>query len=614
MRRSTACALAWLLVGRVAIAQVAAPARDRPNGPPRPPEGRGAIAGRVVDAQTGHPIARARVRLNGIGPGIPRPPVTTDESGAFAFSHLPAGAFMLFVEKPAYAAARYPEAGLTLRNANRPFLLADGETLDRLVVPLQRPSAMTGRVLDEHGDPLEYAQVQAFRLPASGRGKPQARQMTSTNDLGEFRLARLEPGRYVVFAWSRQDLGGGFMGRPAGTGAHEPRPVPTFYPGVLAMNQAQPIAVGRGTTIANVDIVLIDGMTAEVSGTLIGSSGEPERRGSISVRPIMKDVVQGGYMSGGTSLQPDGTFQLSLPPGEYELEGRNMPTFGAAGRDEEVGSVRLTVASDMSGIVIQLGRTARISGRVVFDGAAPLPAVPTGTQGQLVFVQSVDGSMCRSRQLEITPDWTFVLDGLFGTCTARSFGSLGPWLVKSVLVDGKDWLDEPIAFAPGQQMRGVEIVMSDKTTELMFHVTDERGTLTREYVGLVFPVDNTKWSETGGSRYIRPFVPPPDPPPSTNGDGTPGTPGTPGGTLAFVGGTAPGTAVATRGAGGARRELVSGLPAGEYFAVAVDDLGVDSVRDPEILEQLSRVATRVTLTYGSPQEVNLRRIALARSR
>ena len=53
--------------------------------------------------------------------------------------------------------------------------------------------------LDAHGDPLEFAQVQALRLPKSGRGTAQQRNGTNTNDLGEFRLARLEPGKYLVF-------------------------------------------------------------------------------------------------------------------------------------------------------------------------------------------------------------------------------------------------------------------------------------------------------------------------------------------------------------------------------------------------------------------------------
>jgi hypothetical protein len=64
----------------------------------------------------------------------------------------------------------------------------------------------------------------------------------------------------------------------------------------------------------------------------------------------------------------------------------------------------------------------------------------------------------------------------------------------------------------------------------------------------------------------------------------------------------------------ARREVLAGMPAGEYYAIAVDGLDLESVRDPEVLAQLARGATRVTLADSGPAELNLRRITLARPR
>src|SRR5438552_7112462 len=184
-----------MLAGPIAARQVVQMPRDRPNGPPRSQIGTGVIRGRVVDAQTGSALARARVRLNWMGPAVARQPVTTDDSGAFAFTGLPSGSFMLLADKSTYLAARYPEAGQTLRTSGRPGTLADGQALDHVVMPMYHGSAITGRVLDAHGDPVEFAQVQALRLPKSGLGKPQPRSGSSSNDLGEYRLGRLEPGR-----------------------------------------------------------------------------------------------------------------------------------------------------------------------------------------------------------------------------------------------------------------------------------------------------------------------------------------------------------------------------------------------------------------------------------
>ena len=143
--------------------------------------------------------------------------------------------------------------------------------------------------------------------------------------------------------------------------------------------------------------------------------------------------------------------------------------------------------------------------------------------------------------------------------------------------------------------------MSDRPTRLMFHVTDNRGEPTRDYVALVFPADKSRWTSTE-NRYVRTFVPPVDAPASPRS----ATPGEAAGNRVFVGGTVPGSQVSAMNPS-AREQLV-GLPPGEYFAIAVDDLDIETFRDPEVLERLSRSATRVTLADGAHADVYLRRI------
>jgi hypothetical protein len=98
MIRQGIVASVFLLFASFATAQVAPP-RDRPNGSPPPLVGTGVIKGRVVDGQSGTAVTRARVRLNYVGPGVQRPTVTTDDSGTFVFSGLPAGSYMLMADK-----------------------------------------------------------------------------------------------------------------------------------------------------------------------------------------------------------------------------------------------------------------------------------------------------------------------------------------------------------------------------------------------------------------------------------------------------------------------------------------------------------------------------------
>ena len=593
--------------GATAFGQgVRAPTRDWPNTPPVAPSGTGTIRGRVVDGQTGNALARARVRLT--GPGVPQPIVTTDESGAFAFTALPAGSFMVMADKSTYLSARYPD-GQTLRSSSRGLSLSEGQSTDKVTIAMYRGGAITGRVLDAHGDPVEYAQVQALRVPRSGRGKPQQSGGTTTNDIGEYRLARLPAGKYLLMVQAQRRNNFESPASRVTSDAPEPHSLPAFYPGVLELDGAQAIAVDRGTTITGADVMLGEGIPARIKGMLVDTSGQAvTSNANVNVRPIVKDVMNFG--SSGVGVNADGTFQITLTPGEYEFEGRqftlvaNQQTPG----NEQFGSVRINVAGDLTGVVIQLGPGSRVSGRIVFDGTSPVPEPPANANGPgaVMFVNR-DGPGCRSGQGQVAPDWTFTVEGVSGTCTAQFNGGIPRWAVKSITHAGRNLMDEPITFAGVQRLRNVEVTLTDKPTQVMFKVDDDRGMPTRDYVGVLFPLDKARWTDSTG-RYLRTVVPPLDPPASMRTSAVPGsTAGSP-----LVGRSATSSPTPSIGTTpSAWRDMVSGMATGEYLAVAVDDIDAESLRDAGFLEQLSRVATRVTVTHGSPITVNLRRVELS---
>jgi len=53
--------------------------------------------------------------------------------------------------------------------------------------------------------------------------------------------------------------------------------------------------------------------------------------------------------------------------------------------------------------------------------------------------------------------------------------------------------------------------------------------------------------------------------------------------------------------------VIRGVPAGDYFAVAIDDIDPELVRDPATLEKLSRAAVRITLVDGLTTVLRLSR-------
>jgi hypothetical protein len=221
-------------------------------------------------------------------------------------------------------------------------------------------------------------------------------------------------------------------------------------------------------------------------------------------------------------------------------------------------------------VPIVLGGGASASGRVIFDGTSPLPPIADNRSPRPGLSFSPADGMCRVGRVFFGADLTFSVDGLIGTCNARVTGTSGAWIVKAVRHGNVDLLDGPITFEPGQQLRDIEVILTDKRTELTLPVSDDSGRPTREYVALVFSVDRERW--TPGSRYVRTYVAPSE---DTIGVG--------------------------------ERDTIGGLPPGDYYVVAVPDIESDALGDPgDILEELSRRATRITLAEDSRVTVSLR--------
>jgi hypothetical protein len=549
------------------------------------------ITGRVVDGATGSALARARVRLNSsVGEPIL---ATTDPSGTFRFTRLPPAEYSLTAEKSTYAATTYPSVTRTLRGNGRPLKLADGQSFSGLTLALFHTSAIAGRVIDPNGDPVDGAELRVLRLPKSGRGTPQMRAAGATNDIGEFRVAGLEAGSYVLVVVPRPAMQDGSL---------PTHPVPTFYPGVTSPEQAQPIVVERGTSALGLQLVMMEGVLSTVTGAVVDASGQPVTGGgSVNALARLRGAPN-SWAADGTSVNPDGSFQLKLPPGEYELQvnanaagiasqsiadfqtavealrggaGDRAPASRAgslhmvAAPPELFGGARVTVGGDMF-VAVVLGAGATASGRVVFEGTSPVPPIAERDDQRLSISFTPADGRCRLGRVFFGADLTFSVDGLIGTCNARVIGTTGAWNVKAVKYGNLDLLDAPFTFQSGQQLRDIEVILTDKRTELALQVSDDSGRSTREYVAMVFSVDRERW--TPGSRYVRTYVAPP------------------GDTLAV-----------------GQRDTISGLPPGDYYTVAVADIESDALRDPgDILEALSRRATRITLADDAKLIVSLR--------
>jgi hypothetical protein len=498
----------------------------------------------------------------------------TNSEGAFEFTRVPAGAFSVAVEKSGYMPTSYPEGGRTLRGVSRlPTVLTAGKVVDDLVIRMYRGAAISGRVLDVHGDPIESAMITVIRV-VGGPARPVS--STQTNDLGEFRIPRLQPGSYLLYASGRSS------GRPEPdlheSGEPMPEPIPTYYPGVTTPDQAQVITVERGQWVAGLDLVMHEGTPVLINGTVVRSDGAPVAGGYVNARLGARELP--GISASSAQVRPNGTFRMALAPGSYVLQASSFiqsPSQGPSQRLEQNGMTRVTVGGNpVENVIVQTGPGASATGRIIFEGAAAPAKPPTNFN---VPFSSPDAAGCRSGQAKVVGDWTFSIDGLMGTCAAPPFLVFGKWTLKSVQLRGEELLHRTLTFEPGQQLSNVQLTFTDKRSEVQFRVTNMQGQPTREYVALAFPADKERW--TSWTPFVRTFVP------VSN--------------EMIEAAKMLGRPLPPR----ANLEALTLTP-GDYYIVAIDDVEREEFMLPTFLERLIPSAQRVTITEGVNQEVDLR--------
>jgi hypothetical protein len=166
----------------------------------------GFLLGRVLDAGTNRPIARATVTLAAgcAGQGAPiavaQGParVLTDADGHFLFRDLPKGAYPLGAIAAGYLCGGHGQK--RPEGPTHPFMLDEGQRTGDLVIRLWREAAIGGVVTDETGAPVVGVTVWIDRQAiVNGRVEPRPQQYGKrTDDHGVYRQAGLAPGNYVV--------------------------------------------------------------------------------------------------------------------------------------------------------------------------------------------------------------------------------------------------------------------------------------------------------------------------------------------------------------------------------------------------------------------------------
>ncbi len=345
------------------------------------------LSGSVVNSLTGEPLSRVQLHAEPVSGGRAAT-TTTDVKGKFKLIDLEPGQYRLLGKRNGYLemyyGARRPEGKATL------ITLAPGQQAQELRFKLTPFSVIAGTVRESDGEPLTGAWITLLRREYYPEGSQWVRiSNTQTDDLGQYRLFDLLPGRYYLRAAvslsSHEDKGDDHGPKDAAreilAGA--------IYGGASSLASARPIEVDPGARISGIDITLprvrvfrVSGRVSTPEGTSAGvglSAGGLNDRGGESYFGRVKqngDFDIAGVPAGSYTLYAEAPNKTEDRPADgrmyFDLNQPLRAAMPVEVGNHDVGGLRITVEAggEIVGRASVEGGGVHLSGlTVVFRGA-----------------------------------------------------------------------------------------------------------------------------------------------------------------------------------------------------------------------------------------------------
>jgi hypothetical protein len=240
---------------------------------------------------------------------------TTDSSGTFVINDVNPGEYNYRFEKDGYDPRELPTFG-------QPRLRVGAAGTFRADTEIAALATLRGRVLDAEGKPAPKVSVEL----------PFDHQETDTE--GRFEFHNVRPGDYTLRAVPQENV------------SDAVQTVPTYYPSTISRGEAEHIQVRPGADLAGYEIRLRTSPVYHVRGAVFDESGKPAAGANVRVLgPGEKRLLSGVSLNMATGIRlyldglgvgakqdeaatlaaKDGTFDLSIRPGDWSLQAELYP-------------------------------------------------------------------------------------------------------------------------------------------------------------------------------------------------------------------------------------------------------------------------------------------------
>jgi Carboxypeptidase regulatory-like domain len=325
------------------------------------------IAGTVVSTSGGNPLARARVSiLDARNPQNVESTITS-EDGRFEFKQLGPGKYGLQGAKRGFITASYDAH----EQYSTAIVTGAGLDTEHVVLRLAPSAVISGKVLDESGDPVRHATVSLYREDRRiGVGRIVIMRADSTDDQGAYEFTRLDTGSYfisvVATPWyavhpltSRQP---GTENMPAADRSLDLAYAITYYGDATEPDDASPIPVRGGDRLqADIHLAPVPALHLLFHAPENGRDGF---RMPVFLKPSFDgmELVQAGSMQ---SVSP-GLFEITgVAAGKYHVRMRGNGRGDQANSEidlstdgQDLDTAKMEPASNIKTTVRLLGEAA----------------------------------------------------------------------------------------------------------------------------------------------------------------------------------------------------------------------------------------------------------------
>ena len=327
------------------------------------------VTGTVINAIGKSPIPHAQVYIYRTGTPRPSTPYITGTDGRFTFN-LPSGSYALHAGIRGTSenyGSNNDESGL-----GSAVIVGPGKDTTNLIFRFFPTSSISGKVLDDAGEPVENAVVQLIRTSVvTGARVSSAFRSVRTNDLGEYRFGWIPAGTgyYVTVTaepwYSKRNFGVNTSDQPTHAFAA------SYYPNTSDPSKASPLKIAPGDEV-HADFTLRTVIGAKIlvkHGAPVGSKGlvslmykgvagvdafqQQENLQTLRDRQTLRDIPQ--TLTG-------------VPPGNYTLR-----VTATSGTTDLIGFQHVDVNGTDVTVDVSLHPAASVSGKLLFKDPASKP-------------------------------------------------------------------------------------------------------------------------------------------------------------------------------------------------------------------------------------------------